>query len=108
MSGLRFLDQPPNCPAPAVGELGEPKEGQVPSLKCYEHVTNPGCLPRPRPLACLLAVGLLLTACDTPVGVAPNLRGTYWEHARVTNPNGGGPQVVIWGPPDPSVSDGAG
>jgi hypothetical protein len=25
--------------------------------------------------------------------------GTYWEHALVTNPAGGGPQVVRWGPP---------
>jgi len=54
-------------------------------------------------LAFLLAVSAWLAACNTPVGVAPNLRGTYWEHALVTNPNGGGPQVVIWGPPDPFV-----
>jgi hypothetical protein len=58
-----------------------------------------------RQLAGVLACVLWLTACDTPVGVAPNLRGTYWEHARVTNPNGGGPQVVIWGPPDPAGPD---
>jgi hypothetical protein len=50
-------------------------------------------------------VGLLLAACSTPVGVAANLRGTYWQHALVTNPNGGGPQIVIWGPPDPFVPD---
>jgi hypothetical protein len=43
-----------------------------------------------------------LAACNVPIGVAPNLRGTYLEHALVTNPNGGGPQMVIWGPPDPS------
>ncbi len=59
---------------------------------------GPRVLPR---LAFLLAVGALLVACNTPVGVAPNLRGTYWEHALVTNPHGGGPQVVVWGPPDP-------
>jgi hypothetical protein len=56
--------------------------------------------------AFLLAVSAWLAACNnTPVGVAPNLRGTYWEHALVTNPNGGGPQVVIWGPPEPAVID---
>jgi hypothetical protein len=48
----------------------------------------------------LLAVGAgSLASCDTPVGVAPRLQGTYWEHALVTNPDGGGPQVVRWGPP---------
>jgi len=50
-------------------------------------------------IALLLAAGPLLAACDTPVGVAPNLRGTYWQNAIVTNPNGDGPQVVRWGPP---------
>ena len=55
-----------------------------------------------RRIACGLAAGVSLAACTTaPIGQAPNLRGTYWEHALVTNPNGGGPQVVIWGPPDP-------
>lgn len=58
-----------------------------------------------RRLAFLLAVMPWLASCNTPVGVAPNLRGTYWEHALVTNPNGGGPQVVIWGPPDPFIPD---
>jgi hypothetical protein len=54
----------------------------------------------------LLATATWLAACTAaPVGVAPNLRGTYWEHALVTNPYGGGPQVVIWGPPDPYVPD---
>jgi hypothetical protein len=47
-----------------------------------------------------LAVIAALAACSTaPVGIAPNLKGSYWENARVTNPNGGGPQVVRWGPP---------
>ena len=47
-----------------------------------------------------IAVTCLLAACNAPIGVAPNLQGTYWEHALVTNPNGGGEQVVRWGPPD--------
>ena len=47
-----------------------------------------------------LAAVSSLVACNAPIGVAPNLQGTYWEHALVTNPNGGGPQVVRWGPPD--------
>lgn len=49
--------------------------------------------------ACVLAGTLMLASCNTPVGIAPNLRGTYLEHALVTNPNGGGPQVVRFGPP---------
>ena len=53
-----------------------------------------------RRLAFLLAVGGWLAACNAPLGVAPNYQGTYWEHAVVTNPNGGGPQVIIWGPPN--------
>jgi hypothetical protein len=54
----------------------------------------------------LLATAAWLAACSTtPVGVAPNLRGTYWGHAIVTNPNGGGPQVIRWGPPDPWFPD---
>jgi len=58
-----------------------------------------------RRIACVLAADVALAACQTaPVGQAPNLRGTYWEHALVTNPNGGGPQVVVWGPPDPFMS----
>jgi hypothetical protein len=49
--------------------------------------------------AVLVAAGAVLASCNTPVGVSPGLQGTYWEHAQVTNPNGGGPQVVRWGPP---------
>lgn len=47
----------------------------------------------------LTAAGGMLASCDAPVGMSPALQGTYWEHALVTNPNGGGPQVVRWGPP---------
>lgn len=50
-------------------------------------------------LAMLIVAGGTLASCDTPVGRAPNLQGTYWQNAIVTNPNGGGPQVVRWGPP---------
>jgi hypothetical protein len=57
-------------------------------------------------LVCAVAWTLVasLSGCNTPIGVAPNLRGTYLEHALVTNPNGGGPQLVIWGPPDPTFA----
>jgi hypothetical protein len=51
-------------------------------------------------LGFLLAVTAGLTSCNPPVGMAPNLRGTYWQNSVVTNPNGDGPQVVRWGPPD--------
>jgi hypothetical protein len=47
----------------------------------------------------LTAAGAMLASCDTPVGRAPDLQGTYWQNALVTNPNGDGPQVVRWGPP---------
>jgi hypothetical protein len=56
-------------------------------------------------LVLLGLVAALPAACDTPVGVSPALKGTYWENALVTNPNGGGPMVVRWGPPDPWVPD---
>jgi len=48
-----------------------------------------------------LALCALLTAasCDTPIGVAHDLQGTYLQHALVTNPDGSGPEVVRWGPP---------
>ena len=51
--------------------------------------------------SCLLLAGALLAACATPVGQSQELRGTYRENALVTNPNGGGPSVVRWGPPEP-------
>jgi len=55
------------------------------------------------PLCALLtAAGGMLASCDTPVGVSPALKGTYWEHAIVTNPYGGGPMEVRWGPPEPA------
>jgi len=57
--------------------------------------------------ALLIVAGVTLASCDTPVGVSPALKGTYWEHAIVTNPYGGGPMEVRWGPPEPSrVPDG--
>jgi hypothetical protein len=40
----------------------------------------------------------MLASCDTPVGESPALKGAYWQNALVTNPDGGGPQVVLWGP----------
>jgi hypothetical protein len=56
------------------------------------------CRRLPR-FALLTAVGGTLAACDIPIGVSAAQHGTYWEHALVTNPAGGGPQVVRWGPP---------
>jgi hypothetical protein len=50
-------------------------------------------------VALLTSVGGVVASCDTQIGVSPALQGTYWEHAFVTNPYGGGPQVVRWGPP---------
>jgi len=45
------------------------------------------------------AAGGMLSSCDTPVGVSPALQGTSRATSLVTNPDGGGPQVVRWGPP---------
>lgn len=50
-------------------------------------------------LLLLTAAGGTLASCDSPIGTAPDLQGTYWQNALVTNPDGGGPQVVRWGPP---------
>ena len=51
-------------------------------------------------LAVVLAAAALVAACSTaPIGISPALKGTYWQNALVTNPNGGGPQVVRFGPP---------
>jgi hypothetical protein len=43
----------------------------------------------------------MLASCDTPVGESPARKGAYWQNALVTNPVGGGPHVVRWGPPQP-------
>ena len=57
-----------------------------------------------------LALCALLTvaSCDTPIGMSPALQGTYLQHALVTNPDGGGPQVVRWEPPGPALGGGGG
>jgi len=48
----------------------------------------------------LTAVGGMVASCDTPIGVSPALQGTYRANSLVTNPDGDGPQVVRWGPPE--------
>jgi len=48
---------------------------------------------------CTCAATILLSACNTPVGTPPSWRGTYLDKAITTNPNGGGPQVIQFGPP---------
>jgi len=45
------------------------------------------------------AATILLSACATPVGTPPSWRGTYLDKAVATNPYGGGPQVILFGPP---------
>jgi hypothetical protein len=64
------------------------------------------CFPVGRRLprfALLTAAGGLLASSDTPVGVSPALKETYWQNALVTQPDGRGPQVVRWAPPQPIV-----
>jgi len=53
-----------------------------------------------------LCASLTAASCDTPIGVSPSLKGTYLQHALVTNPDGRGPQVVRWGPPGPALGGG--
>ena len=50
--------------------------------------------------ALLTAACGMLASCDTPIGVSPALQGTYRATSLVTNPDGDGPQVVRWGPPE--------
>ena len=51
-------------------------------------------------VALLTAASGMLVSCDTPIGVSPALQGTYRENSLVTNPDGSGPKVVRWGPPE--------
>ena len=61
------------------------------------------------PLCALLAAaGGMLASCDTPIGVSPALQGTYRAGSLVTNPDGDGPHVVRWGPPEPLSGGGGG
>jgi hypothetical protein len=53
-------------------------------------------------------VVVLLSACDTPVGTPSSWQGTYLDKIIVTNPDGGGPQVIRDGPPDYWSGGGAG
>ena len=59
-------------------------------------------------VALLTAVGGVLASCGTPIGVSPALQGTYRENSLVTNPDGNGPQVVRWGPPENYAPPGEG
>jgi hypothetical protein len=54
---------------------------------------------RLHPVIALAFVAALAACSSAPIGKAANLKGTYYENALVTNPNGGGPQVIRWGPP---------
>jgi hypothetical protein len=49
-----------------------------------------------------IAAAAALTACDTPVGTPSARRNVGSPPIQVTNPEGGGPQVTRWGPPDTS------
>jgi hypothetical protein len=51
-------------------------------------------------LVLLTTVGGTLASCNTPIGVSQALQGTYWQNAIVTHPEGDGPEVVLWGPPE--------
>jgi hypothetical protein len=59
-------------------------------------------------VALFTAAGGMLASCNAPVGVSPALRGTYRENSLVTNPDGNGPQVVRWGPPENYAPPGEG
>jgi hypothetical protein len=59
-------------------------------------------------VALLTAGGGMLVSCNTPIGVSAALLGTYRENSVVTNPDGNGPQVVRWGPPENRAPPGEG
>ena len=103
-----------------VADLGQIAAGRLMSLHAAPIAHGPQPCQTPRPtklfvavrkilslecrwlaLATLIAaVGGILASCDTPIGMSPALRGTYRENSLVTNPDGDGPQVVRWGPPE--------
>jgi hypothetical protein len=58
-----------------------------------------------RRLGLLLAAGAWLAACGAPVGPSSIQQGTYLGQALVTNPNGGGPQIIMRAPPETSNSE---
>jgi len=49
-----------------------------------------------------LFLGISLAACSTPTGPAISATGS---RVIITNPAGGGPQVLRWGPPDTPPQD---
>ena len=53
-------------------------------------------------LVVLVAIVTTLTGCATPVGDPSSWRNLPLPPTQVTNPEGGGPQVTRWGPPDTS------
>ncbi len=55
--------------------------------------------------ALLIAAATALTSCDTPIGTPPAWRNVGTVPTVVTNPNGGGPQVTRWGPPDTWIAN---
>lgn len=75
-----------------------PNDGNSRNTFGHEEIPIASILPAAW-FALLHVTGGMLTSCETPIGRAPDLQGTYWQNALVTNPNGGGPQVVRWGPP---------
>jgi len=54
-----------------------------------------------RTLLRICAAVILLSACDGRLGTPASWRGTYLDKATATNPQGGGPQVIQFGPPQP-------
>lgn len=53
----------------------------------------------------LAATAAVLASCDTPVGTAPGFRNSSAPTTQLTNPQGGGAQVVRWGPPESTFQD---
>lgn len=52
------------------------------------------------PLAVFGALLMLASCAATPTGLGQDPIGPAGGQAIITNPNGGGPQVKLWGPPD--------
>jgi hypothetical protein len=53
----------------------------------------------------LAATAAVLASCDTPVGTPPGFRNSSAPTTQLTNPQGGGAQVVRWGPPESTFQD---
>jgi hypothetical protein len=53
----------------------------------------------------LAVVATAIASCDRQVGMPPSWQALGLPNTQVTNPQGGGPQVVQWGPADANIPE---